>query len=145
MTTVQPIDLNIGHPGPARHTVNAPTLLFALFGAPVGWLAQLLFAFASTSYACWFGNNVHPPRWIGPVIVPLNVLALGVAAASFVVAVKLIRTTMHEHRDQSGSLLDAGEGRTRFLAVWAACTSLVFLVATGANTLSLHLVTLCRS
>jgi hypothetical protein len=56
----------------------------------------------------------------------------------------LLGRTVHEHKGRSGGVMDAGEGRTRFLAVWGIFISLVFFVATLANTFSLVLVPLCR-
>ena len=41
--------------------------------------------------------------------------------------------------------MDAGEGRTRFLAVWGLFTAMVFIVALLANTFSLFLVPICHA
>jgi hypothetical protein len=61
------------------------------------------------------------------------------------VAVRLRTWTVDEHRARSGGVLEAGEGRTRFLATWGIFISVVFIVAMLANTLSLFLVPLCRA
>lgn len=107
-------------------------------------MAQLLFGFASTSYLCEPGDPASVPKWLAPALVTLNVVALLAAIAALAIGVRFVRRTAHEHRG-SGELLDAGEGRTRFLATWAALISAVFIVAILANSLSLLLVPLCRA
>jgi hypothetical protein len=100
-------------------------------------------AFASTSYLCVGGVVV--PGWMAPTIIALNIVSLAIAVASLILALNLSRQTAHEHRNRSGNVFDAGEGRTRFLAVWGAVISLVFLVAILANSLSLFLVPSCAA
>jgi hypothetical protein len=136
--------LDTGHPAPGRHAIGLPLLGLTLTTAPAAWMTQLLFAFASTSYLCRPGYPGAAPNWLLPTLGILNFIALLAAMASLAIAVQLVRRTTHEHRDRSGGVLDAGEGRTRFLATWAAFISLVFIVAIFANTFSLQLVPLCQ-
>jgi hypothetical protein len=137
--------LAVGHPSPARHRASRFVLALALGGPPAAWLAQLLLAFAPTSYFCWFAIPATPPAWLGPLIVTCNLVAIAIAVAAFAGAMQIIRQIGAEHGDSAGGLLEVGEGRTRFLAIWAAFTAVVFAVAIVANTLALHLVSSCRS
>jgi hypothetical protein len=145
MTDAHDAGLDIGHPAPQRHKIQPAELLFALVGGPVGWLGQLLFAFASTSYFCAAGMADAVPGWLWPAIALLNLGGLTLAAAALLTALALVRRTAQEHRGRSGGVMDAGEGRTRFLAVWGLFISAVFIVATLANSFSLILVPLCRA
>jgi hypothetical protein len=106
-----------------------PLLVFALIGAPGAWLAQLLYAFATTSYYCDPAIVGGMPGWLGPTIVALNLATLAVGAASLAVALRLRQ---------------AGRDPLSFLAAWGVLLAIVFLVATVANSLSLFLVPLCR-
>jgi hypothetical protein len=145
MASIPPVSgLEIGHPAPQRHQAHPLLLLFALLGAPAGWAIQFLFSFASTSYLCSGRAQSPIPAWLDPAIIGLNFTALAIAAAALIVALALVRRTTQEHRQRSGGVLDAGEGRTRFLATWGVFTSIVFLVATLANSLSLFLVSSCK-
>jgi hypothetical protein len=137
-------NLDTGHPAPARHRVSAIDLAAALCSAPAAWLAQLLFAFSATSYLCRAGDTSATPGWLQPLLIALNLLALAVAAAALTRGLVLLRRTAHEHQSRSGGVLDAGEGRTRFLAVWSVFISIVFIVAILANSFSLLLVPLCQ-
>lgn len=136
--------LNIGHPAPQRHQARPLSLLLALIGAPAGWTVQLLFGFASTSYLCTGQAARAVPTWLDPAVIGLNLTALATSVAALMVALALVRRTAHEHRQRSGGIMEAGEGRTRFLAVWGVCISIVFFVATLANSFSLFLVSSCK-
>ena len=144
MSDTRQTGLAVGHPSPARHRANPLFIALALGAPPVAWLAQLLIAFAPASYFCRFGVPAAPPAWLGPLSVTANLLAVGVAVAAFVAALTIVRQTGPEHGDSAGGLIEIGEGRTRFLAIWAAFVAVVFAIAILANTLSLHLVALCR-
>lgn len=141
--------LNIGHPAPHRGRADTLPLLFALFAAPAAWLLQLLAGFAITAYVCYGGEPraalPNVPFWVQPVVIAVNILGLAIAVLSFAVGLALIRATRGEHQERSGGIMDAGEGRTRFLATWALFGTLVFAVALIANTFSLFLVPLCRA
>ena len=142
--TLHATGLDIGHPAPERHQAHPLSLLFALLGAPTGWSAQLLFGFSSTSYFCTGQKGIAIPTWLIPAVIGSNLAAMAIAVAGLLVALALLRRTTHEHRQRSGGVLDAGEGRTRFLATWSALTSIVFFVATLANSFSLFLVSSCK-
>jgi hypothetical protein len=136
--------LNIGHPAPQRRCAHPALLLFVLLGAPASWMTQLLYAFASTSFVCAGAMPRVIPDWLGPAIIILNLIGLTVAVASFVVALGLLKRTIHELRQRSGGVLAAAEGRTRLLAAWGVSISLTFFIATLVNSFSLLLVPLCR-
>jgi hypothetical protein len=143
-STTPSTGLDIGHPAPQRHQPHHISLLFALLGAPAGWTIQLLFGFGSTSYLCTGQARSAAPTWLAPALIGFSFAALAIAVAALVVALALVRRTTHEHRQRSGGIMDAGEGRTRFLAVWGVYISIVFFVATLANSFSLFLVSSCK-
>jgi hypothetical protein len=148
MAATERITLGIGHPAPHRQAARPILFLFALLGAPAAWIVELLIGFAVTSYACDMhqtrGALAAVPGWMSPLVTAVNLLALLVAALSLVAGVVLIRRTRHEHHARSGEPIDAGEGRTRVLAVWAIVGAIIFIVALLTNTFSLLLVPICR-
>jgi hypothetical protein len=140
--------LAIGHPAPLRDAISLWALAFAVLAPPAAWLIQLAAGFACSSYLCFPNVPRVPelataPGWLTPVLIALNLLGLLVAAGGIAVALPLLRRTAHEHADQPGSVEDAGEGRTRFLAVWAVVIGGLFLAAILFNTINLWLVPLC--
>jgi heme/copper-type cytochrome/quinol oxidase subunit 2 len=148
MAATERVTLGIGHPAPHRQAARPLLFLFALLGAPAAWLVELLIGFAVTSYTCDMhqtrGALAAVPGWVWPLITVVNLLALLIAALALIAGVVLIRQTRGEHQTRSGEPIDAGEGRTRVLAVWAIVGSIIFIVALLTNTFSLSLVSICR-
>jgi hypothetical protein len=148
MAATERVTLGIGHPAPHRQAASPVLFLFALFGAPAAWLIELLIGFAVTSYTCDMhqtrGALAAVPGWVSPLIAIVNILALLIGALALLAGVVLIRRTQGEHEARSGEPIDAGEGRTRVLAVWAIVGSIIFIVALLTNTFSLTLVPICR-
>lgn len=140
--------LGIGHPAPHREAARPGWLIFALIAAPLVWIVELVGNFALTSFVCDEGQSRAAlpavPGWVPPLVAAANVVALIVAVLALAAGIVLLRRTHHEHRERSGEPVDAGEGRTRFLAVWAVATAIIFFVALLANTFSLSLVPICQ-
>lgn len=139
--------LKSGHPAPQRHAASLLLLIFAIVVGPVGWMLQLLVAFAVTSYLCMSSEILADTSWLFPLLAAFSVLGLALAAAGLAVAWLLFKRTSNELGGQGGednSVLDIGEGRTRFMAMAGIFISLVSLVATLASTFSLILVPLCK-
>ena len=113
--------------------------------APLAWSAQLLILYAFASNACWPAGiaPASAPAWTGWVLPLANVVGLAAAALAILLSVRNLRRTRGEHEDQSGSMMDAGEGRTRFLSVWGLWAGLVFLLAIGFNTIAVFWAGLC--
>ncbi|WDR02209.1 hypothetical protein PSQ19_16400 [Devosia algicola] len=127
-------NLEVGHPAAMRHRISPVLLGIAIAAAPTGWMVQLLFAFASTSYVCVATPNGVVPAWLMPVLVALNLLGLALAVAGAILSAAIVKRTTLE---QSGT--------TRFLANWGIFVSLAFFAATFANSFSLFLVPLCKT
>jgi hypothetical protein len=147
MSETPPPSLEVGHPAPLRHSISPLALCYALLAAPAFWMLELLIGFAFTSYLCFAGSNrgVPPPRpdWLPIPVYAGNIAALVFAAAAIAVAVLLLRRTSEERQHNSGGILDAGEGRTRFLAVWALFAGMLFMIAIAVNTIGMFVVPIC--
>jgi hypothetical protein len=67
------------------------------------------------------------------------------AALATALAVRNLRRTGREHADGSGGMMDAGEGRTRFLAIWGIWIGVVFMLGIAFNTISVFWAGLCNA
>jgi hypothetical protein len=141
--------LEIGHPAPHRNRVPNWLLFGAIGAGPTLWLAQLLIGFAFSSYLCFPDLPREPPlavpSWMNATLIAANVIAILLTAASAFAGWRMLDRTSGEHEGQPGGMVDAGEGRTRFLAIWALVTSGLFLAAIVFNTINLVLVPSCLS
>lgn len=143
------------HPAPARNDVSKGLLWFGLIGAPFAWTDQTLVDLAVTSHGCYprlFPLATPALAGLRAIVLTVSIAALIVCIAAGMAALKTWRQTRHEHQGSSGkgeqhghaaALLETGEGRTRFLALSALMTSIVFTIAVLAHGVSILIVGPC--
>jgi hypothetical protein len=134
------------HPAPADRAVTPPALWFGLFGAPVAWSLQLLASYALVAHGCY--PDAEPMTM--PVVPGLRTLVLGTGAAALAVALlaggsawRSWRATAHEHEGAHEALLEAGQGRTRFMALAGMLLSAVFVLGIIMNVVPLLMLRPC--
>ena len=67
--------------------------------------------------------------WPWLAVLAITVLAIAVAAAAAVFSFGLWRRTRAEAAGAASDLIEAGEGRTRFLSLWGAMSGAGFAIA----------------
>ncbi len=137
---------DIGHPAPDRGQVGLGVLMPALLGAPAAWSLQHLALYALASLACsgaFHGASGAAQDWLSWVLPLINLGALLAAGLATALAVRILRRTGGEAAEHSGGIMDAGEGRTRFLAIWGIWLGVVFVIAIAFNTISVFWAGLC--
>ena len=122
------------HPSPHRDRAEIVATLFGVFGGPSAWALQLNINYALASHACFPHAEARPsvlPGWRDFVwgVGTVNIVALGLSIAAAVVAWRIWQSTREEHHGGVATLLEAGEGGTRFLAVCGLMSALGFAVA----------------
>ena len=134
------------HPAPPDRAVTPPALWFGLFGAPVAWSLQLLASYALVAHGCYPDSE---PMTM-PVVPGLRTLVLGTGVTALVVALlaggsawRSWRATQHEHESRHEALLEAGEGRRRFMALAGMLLSAVFLLGIVMNIVPLLMLRPC--
>lgn len=135
----------VGRPVPGP-TVGLGALIFGVVAAPVAWWLALSSLFAVASHACFPGSvPLVAPAW-NPlwVLAAIAVIALVVCALAGLVSYRSWRVTYGHGRGGEG-LVHFGEGRTRFLAMWGALTSLLFAILMIVSLIPLVVVPLCGS
>jgi hypothetical protein len=133
---------DIGHPAPHRGQIGLGLLALSLLAAPVVWSLQLLSIYGFASYACAPGQ-MPASGWAHWVLPLVNLAALAVVALATLLSLRNLRHTRQEHEDQTGGMMDAGEGRTRFLSIWGIWMGVLFLLAIAFNTVAVFWVGLC--
>jgi hypothetical protein len=134
------------HPAPARHAVAPGLLLYALAAAPTAWLFQTVFGMAVARHACYpkdtplaYAAFGYAQGLLGGAMVAATAVAFCAVAASLFAWKK----TGEEKGGDGHTLLEIGEGRTRFLAMCAVILSIGFSFAIGFSALGLAIVPLC--
>jgi hypothetical protein len=132
--------IDIGHPAPDRGRVDLWLLLLCLLAAPVLWSLQHLVLYSFASLYC---SSAVGAAWIHWLLPAVNLAALFAAALATLLAYRNLRQTRREYGG-SGGIMDAGEGRTRFLSIWGIWLGVVFMLAIAFNTIAVFWVGLCR-
>lgn len=120
------------HPSPHRDRTPLWRQFFGLFTAPVAWFLQFNIAYGLTSYACYpdgvaLGHFAPGWAWTRVAAIVVTLVAAGLAIWSSLVALGVWRAARGEKKGDSSHLIEAGEGRTRYLGVWGTLTSFGFL------------------
>jgi hypothetical protein len=132
------------HPAPQRHRVGLLILSAALFAAPAIWGLRLVFNYALASYFCFPGSIRHYalPGWTWPTLLGVDVLAIAIAVLAAIVSWRNWQRARHEAASDA-PLIEIGEGRTRFLALWGLMTGVGFAVAGIFDLVTLWIVPVC--
>jgi hypothetical protein len=140
----------VSHPAPARGEVRESLLWLGVFGAPVLWSLQLLANYATIAEGCSPAPDGHAALSIGGVRAAawiVTAIAAAGALAAGLVAWQAWQRSKDERASPNAraheSLLEIGEGRTRFMACFGLLSSGLFLIAVLFAALSLLLVSGC--
>lgn len=139
--------VSIEHPAPHRNRVGLAALFFGLGAAPFAWNMQLLFGAALSGQACYPHDvPLALPSWGGLSwwLLAIDVAGIVLAIAGGLVSWRSWRLTRDEGSGSAHHLLDVGEGRTRFLAMFGILASCLFTVGLVFATAALIWVPLCR-
>lgn len=123
---------DVAHPSPQRDRVSPWLLLTSLLLAPFVWAIQILCSYGLTSMSCF---PRHTPlggtqvRGMSVIVEIGSVVALCLAAVAIWAAVTAWRRTRGERSGDGHEALDAGEGRTRFLALCGIIITGLFTAA----------------
>ncbi len=126
------LEQNAGHPSPHRHRVRLGALIFGLCGGPAAWSVASMASVVLAQEACRPGAMPLSTPAFGGVhaaLVALNGIACLVTIASGVVAYRSWIATCEEHPGSGQTLLEIGEGRSRFMAMAGMLTGAGFLLA----------------
>lgn len=141
-------ETDIVHPSPHRERVGLVGLFFGLLAGPVAWGLQELLSYGLASHACFpsdmpLGEALAGWGELKTYLIVIDVLAILLSLAGIAVSFMNWRTSREEASGSSGELVEAGEGRTRFLSLWGVLAGGGFLVGIVFNTIAFAMVPLC--
>ena len=131
------------HPSPHRGRVSLAALWFGICGAPFAWIALELSSYVLSMGVCTSQANANTGGvWTAMLVA--SIVAGLIALVATVVAINNWRQTRHESAGSAHNLLEVGEGRSRFLAMFGLLTSAGFIVAFIFSATTLLVVPLCK-
>jgi hypothetical protein len=143
------------HAAPARANVSVAALFFGIFAGPAAWSVQTLVNLAVASHGCFprlFPLTSPVVPGLRGITLAVSVLAVVICTAALMVSVRSWRRTRGEHHQGAGSatahqpatsLVETGEGRTRFMAMSGVFTSATFAIAILVHLASILVVPPC--
>lgn len=135
------------HPAPHRHRVRLIWLLLAIFAPPAAWSVHLIVNYASASRSCYpDGSPQSAPtaHWLWLCLILVDVVSLAISAGAAVLAYRSWHISAEEMAGHTSSpMLETGEGRTRFLAIWGLLIGAGFFVAVIFDFVGLWILPIC--
>jgi len=136
----------LAHPAPHRDQVGLTWLLIAMFAPPAAWSAHLIVNYATASRVCFpdrvphFTPSVH---WLWLLLIIIDIISLAISAFAALLAHRSWRATSEEMADHPSPIVETGEGRTRFLAIWGFFIGTGFFVAVIFDFVGLWILSVC--
>jgi hypothetical protein len=137
---------SVTHPAPARRLVALPLLWTGLFAGPAIWSVQIMVGYALLAHACFPGSHpVATPTsgaawWLALAV---SIVAILVTLGALIVAIRSWKRMRAERAGREQTALEAGEGRTRFMALGGVLLSSLFLLGVILNSVALFIIPLC--
>ncbi len=134
------------HAAPLRAKVDLLMLGFGIVAGPAVWALRLWINFAFASHLCSTSAAAshNAPASIGAFLVISDLTAMAIAAYAGVISYRHWQATRHQKAGNAGHLIEAGEGRTRFLAICGVVTSGLFVVAIAFDVVGILVNVPCR-
>lgn len=139
-------DTAAAHPAPHRARVRAITLIFSAGAGPIFWLGQLILAYAISAQVCFNGDHPTTIASSAPLhaaLLAFDVIAIAAAIVGGLVSYMCWRRVRHEVAGGHRHMIEAGEGRTRFMAMWGMLSNGCFLIAIIFEAIASFMVPLC--
>ena len=141
-------DPSLEPPAPRSSRVSMIRTGAGLFGAPAAWLAQFSLSEPLAAHACYpYQAPLSAPIWEGlPVMLAaISIACFAAALLSGFVAWSSWRQSERKQAGAKGTVIEAGEGRNRFLIKLSLMSSFIFILAILFNICAVLLVPPCSS
>lgn len=114
-------------------------LAFGLLSAPIAWVMHLLVNYSIAGQSCFGAAEMEEATLSShdalSTIFIVDLAALALAASAGYVAFQLWKKTKDEKAGDTEKLVQAGEGRTRFMAMCGILASTLFGLAIAIDAL----------
>jgi hypothetical protein len=134
------------HPAPHRHNIGLIWLLVAICAPPAAWSLHLIVNFLSASRACYpdgAPQSTPAVHWLWILLIVVDMGSLAISACAAVIAYRSWQLSADEMAEHSSAMVETGEGRTRFLAIWGLLIGVGFFIAVIFDFVGLWILPIC--
>jgi hypothetical protein len=137
------------HPSPQRGKVGLGALWFGICGVPFAWIGLEIFSYVVTTGICG-EKSVTAMDMVSAtisawhILLPTSLVAAALGLITVYVALHNWRESRYEKPGSAHHLIEVGEGRTRFLAMFGLLTSIGFMITFIFSATTLIVVPLCK-
>ena len=121
-------------------------LLAALFAPPIGWSLHLITNYALASHSCYPGSvpkSPTSPAGLWAILIAIDVVSLAISLAAIAFAYRAWQASAQEMAEHASPMVETGEGRTRFLAIWALLIGVLFFLTVASDGAALWILRTC--
>lgn len=135
---------DLAHPAPARHRVSLRLMPTALLAVPCLWALRLVVNYGIDSHFCFPSETRRNvlPGWAWPTLLGADFATVAVAITATVISFHYWRSSRDEAVGHA-PLIETGEGRAQFFAVWGLFIGIGFLIAVLFDLVGLWIVPVC--
>ncbi len=117
-----------GHPQPQPAAIPPAAATFALLGGPLAWFIELCADYWLASWSCFPKDQrgatpLEGVGWSGPTMLAIWSACMLVAVLALVTSWRLFRDTRQARERDYYHLIEDGDGRLAFLALWGMLLS----------------------
>lgn len=134
------------HPAPHRERIGLAALVWPVLAPPLAWSLHLVVNFAFATEACYpDGAPLTAPRfdWLWSLLIAVDLAGMAISLAAAIAAYRNWSLSARERAEAGTALMEAGEGRTRFLAIWGVLIGTGFLIAIVFDFVGLWVLPIC--
>ncbi|HVX75538.1 MAG TPA: hypothetical protein VHB49_05385 [Bradyrhizobium sp.] len=121
-------------------------LAFATLAPPLAWSVHLVASYALASYSCFpDGTPQASPSFDGlrSLLIAIDIVTMAIAVVAIVISYWNWTKISEEMAVTQSPMMETGEGRTRFLAIWGLLIGVGFLVTVGFDFVGLWILQPC--
>lgn len=136
------------HPAPHREHVGLVAIVFVTLAPPIAWSIHLLTNYAFSSHACYPAgvpllNPAFGFAWVRWLLIAIDLAGVVICCFAALAAYRLWTVSARELEETGAPLMEIGEGRTRFLAIWGVLIGLGFALAIIFDFIGLWIIPIC--
>ena len=136
------------HPQPQPARIPPFTTAFGLLGGPFAWFVLLCAGYGLASWSCFPKDHrgvapIEGVDWSWPTMVGLLAVCVIIASLSLLASWRVLQQTRQARERDYYHVIEDGDGRLAFLALWGVLLGAGFAITTLLNVIAYVVLPRC--